>query len=71
MRYGVVLTRGSKAAAIRSGAAQFYAPLEACDVDVFEYDRAVVCFEVDTSRYEGRTAHGRRYYAYNVRLFYL
>ena len=69
MLYGVVLAYGAKAVAIQSHAGvQYYAPLEDCDEEIFDFRRADVTFQVDVRRFEGSAFGGKRYYAYNVKL---
>jgi len=67
MLYGYIITRGKKAVTIQTKeGSQYYAPLEDIAPHVLKDICNVVCFEVDKTRYEGKTHAGPRYYAYNV-----
>jgi len=69
MLYGKVISYGHMAVAIQTNAGvQYYAPLEDCDEEIFDFARADVMFDVDVTRFEGSTFGGKRYYAYNVKL---
>ena len=69
MLFGVVLAYGSMAVAIQSHTGiQYYALLEDCDEEIFDFRRADVMFDVDVTRFEGSTYAAKRFYAYNVKL---
>ena len=69
MQYGRVISYGYMAVAIQTSAGgQYYAPLEDCDPDIFDFLGADVMFDVDLTRFEGSTYAAKRFYAYNVKL---
>jgi hypothetical protein len=69
MLYGKVISYGHMAVAIQTNAGvQYYAPLEDCDEEIFDFLCADVMFDVDVTRFEGSTYAGKRMYAYNVKL---
>lgn len=77
MNIGYIITFGRKAITIQTKEKiQYIANFEDCSEGVLEmlshkFDSNVIMFDIDKSRFSGKSKYGKRYYAINVKLYEL